>query len=302
MTARIFPLLLIASAALAGITTDVKTALSKNNFAQAKELLRDYQQRQGSTPEWLEAYSWLGRGALAYRKFDEAAKYATETKKMVLAQLKGRKLDAEKSFPVALGAAIEVEALAMAAQGERDQAVAYLRQELATYRNTSLYARIQKNINLLSLEGKPPPPLEITKWLGPKPPALSSLKGKPVLLFFWAHWCSDCKQEIPIIAQIRHEFSVDGLVVLGPTQHYGYIGGGLEAGPEEELGYIDRVRQQYYAPLIDMPAPVSEANFRNYGCSSTPTIVLIDRQGNVNLYHPGAMRYEDLRARVRGVL
>jgi thiol-disulfide isomerase/thioredoxin len=303
MTARLFFLLLIAtSAAFAGISADVRAALSTNDFAQAKNLLRQYQQQLGSTPEWLEAYSWQCRAALQLKKYDDAERYAAETRKMALAQLKTRKLDAERNLPLALGAAIEVEGQVMAARGERDQAVVYLRQELAAYRNTSLNARIQKNINLLSLEGKPAPALETAKWLGPKPPTLSSLKGKPILLFFWAHWCSDCKTEIPIIAQLRHEFSIQGLAVIGPTQHYGYVEQGREAGPEEELGYIDRVRQQFYAPLIDMPAPVSEQNFKSYGCSTTPTIVLIDRRGIVKMYHPGAMSYQDLRAQVQATL
>jgi thiol-disulfide isomerase/thioredoxin len=303
MTARLFFLLLIAtSAAFAGISADVRAALSTNDFAQAKNLLRQYQRQLGSTPEWREAYSWQCRAALQLKKYDDAERYAAETRKMALAQLKTRKLDAERNLPLALGAAIEVEGQVMAARGERDQAVVYLRQELAAYRNTSLNARIQKNINLLSLEGKPAPALETAKWLGPKPPTLSSLKGKPILLFFWAHWCSDCKNEIPIIAQLRHEFSIQGLAVIGPTQHYGYVEQGREAGPEEELGYIDRVRQQFYAPLIDMPAPVSEQNFKSYGCSTTPTIVLIDRRGIVKMYHPGAMSYQDLRAQVQATL
>ena len=46
------------------------------------------------------------------------------------------------------------------------------------------------------------------------------------------------------------------------------------------------------------PAPVSEENFRNYGASTTPTLVLIDRAGIVRLYHPGAMTYEELRAAI----
>jgi thiol-disulfide isomerase/thioredoxin len=299
MTARLLSLFgIITTAAFAGISTDVRAQLGTNNFAQAKNLLRAYEQQVGRTPEWLEAYSWQARAALQFRKYDDAEKYAAETKKMVLAQLRTRKLDAERNLPLALGAAIEVEAQVMAARGERDQAVVYLRQELAAYRNTSLNARIQKNINLLSLEGKPAPPLESAKWLGPKPPTLSSLKGKPVLLFFWAHWCTDCKQEIPIIAQLRHEFSIQGLTVIGPTQHYGYVEQGREAGPEEELGYIDRVRQHFYGPLIDMPAPVSEENFRTYGSSTSPTIVLIDRHGIVKMFHPGAMSYPDLRAQI----
>jgi thioredoxin-related protein len=49
-----------------------------------------------------------------------------------------------------------------------------------------------------------------------------------------------------------------------------------------------------------MTVPVSEENFREWGASTTPTVVLIDRTGVVRLYHPGRMTYEELAAAVRG--
>ncbi len=90
-------------------------------------------------------------------------------------------------------------------------------------------------------------------------------------------------------------------MLIAPTQHYGYVAQGEEAGPAEELKYIEQIRHQYYADLLSVPAPLSEANFRNYGASTTPTLVLIDRQGIVRLYHPGAMTMEELRAALNKV-
>ncbi len=122
-----------------------------------------------------------------------------------------------------------------------------------------------------------------------------------MLLFFWAHWCPDCKQEEHILAEIGHEYAPKGLVMIAPTQRYGYVANGDEAGPAEELKYIEQIRHQYYADLLNVPAPVSEANFRNYGASTTPTLVLIDRHGIVRLYHPGAMTLDELRAALNRV-
>ena len=59
--------------------------------------------------------------------------------------------------------------------------------------------------------------------------------------------------------------------------------------------YIDSVRQRYYASLPDMPVPLSKQNFNTYGASTTPTLVILNRAGQVATYHPGAMPYEDLR-------
>ena len=68
------------------------------------------------------------------------------------------------------------------------------------------------------------------------------------------------------------------------------------------MAYIDSVRQRYYAGLLDMPVPVSKANFNTYGASTTPTLVLLNRSGRVALYHPGAMPYDDLRSAIEKVV
>ncbi|HUA18408.1 MAG TPA: TlpA disulfide reductase family protein [Bryobacteraceae bacterium] len=299
MLRKLIPAGLVAVAALAGVVTDVEQAMSKGNFPLAEALVQSYRAQLGVTPEYLEALSWLARGQLYTRQFDKAAANAQETERLALAELKKRPLDAEPHLPLALGAAIEVEAELMMVQGRRGDALDFLRQQLVTYRTTSIRTRLQKNINLLTLEGKPAPALEERSYLGAKPVPLLALRGKPVLLFFWAHWCPDCKQEEHILAELRKEYK--GLVIVAPTQHYGYVAKGEEAGPAQELKYIEQIRHQYYADLLDVPAPVSEANFRNYGASTTPTLVLIDRHGIVRLYHPGAMTLDELRAALNKV-
>ena len=296
MLSKLIVAILIASAAYAGIVEDVLAALKQNNPALGNAFVAQYRGQHGVTPEYLEALSWLSRGALAARQLDKAEGYARETETLASAELKKRPLDAEPHLAMALGAAIEVQGLALEARGERGEAIAYLQKELATYRTTSIRTRIQKNLNLLGLEGKPAPALQEQVYLGTKPAALTALRGKPVVLFFWAHWCGDCKQEGPILGEIQKEFGPKGLVVVAPTQHYGYVARGEEAGPAEELKYIDQVRRTYYPNLVDVPAPVSEENFKNYGASTTPTLVIIDRRGIVRLYHPGVMTLDELRA------
>jgi thiol-disulfide isomerase/thioredoxin len=296
MLRKLIPASLVAAVALASVVTDVETAMSHGSFPLAEAILDSYKSQHGVTPEYLEALSWLARGDLITRQFDKADARAKETERLAVQALASRPLDAEPHLPLALGAAIEVEAQLLTANGDRDGALALLHKDLIAYGKTSIRTRIQKNINLLTLEGRPAPALQETEFLGSKPVPLLSLRGKPVLLFFWAHWCPDCKQEEHILAQIAREYEPKGLVMIAPTQRYGYVGNGDEAGPADELKYIEQIRHQYYADLLSVPAPVSEANFRNYGASTTPTLVLIDRHGIVRLYHPGAMTIDELRA------
>jgi thiol-disulfide isomerase/thioredoxin len=293
----------ILSSALVFAQTDlvqaVRGQIAQGSFSAADSDLQKYKTSQGVTPEYLEALSWMARGAATAGNWTQATAYATDTRKLSERQLQKRKVDAEPHLPIALGAAYEVLAQALDAKGEHAQAASLLHSAIARYGNTSINARLQKNLNLIALVGKPAPPLQEAQFLGPKPPTLASVKGMPVLLFFWAHWCVDCKGEAPIIARLKQEFSPDGLVVIGPTKLYGYAAQGNEASPEQERAYIESVRQRYYTSLQDMPVPLSQQNFNAYGASTTPTIVILNREGNVALYHPGALSYDDLRSAVQ---
>ena len=296
----LFLSLLLTASAWAGIVDNVRFALAQNNFSAAESALNSYRSQQGVTAEYLDAYSWLGRAALDQGQYDQAAAYAKQTKFLVLEQLKQRPLDADPHLPIALGAALEVQAQVLAERGQRTQAIALLQAALRTYGNTSIHDRLQKNLNLLSFQGRLAPALKSDEFLGAKLPA--QLRGSPVLLFFWAHWCSDCKAEAPIITQLRAEFSSKGLQVIGPTRLYGYTAQIEHASASDELHYIDAVRHRFYAGLLDMPVPISKYNFDTYGASTTPTLVLLDRAGKVAMYHPGALPYDQLRAEIEKVV
>ena len=292
------------------IVRDVRTAVActswpcspKQDLSGGEALLKQYRAAQGTTSEALEALSWLGRAAFAGNQFDKASGYAAETYALAVAALKQRTLEKDPSLEIALGAAIEVQAQARAARGQRSDAVYFLRRELDTFRDTLLHRRIQKNLHLLSLDGQPAPALEDGEYLGRPTPRPEELKGKVVLLFFWAHWCPDCKAEAPILSSVLDKYRKDGLVVVAPTQHYGYTVRRTPATPEEERRYIVQVRDASYPFLRDEPVPVSEANHTRYGVSTTPALVLVDRQGLVRLYHPGNMTEEELIAAVKPLL
>jgi thiol-disulfide isomerase/thioredoxin len=283
------------------LIAQVRTLIARNSFAAASSELTNYKAQHGVTPEYLEALSWMARGEAANGQWDQAKTHATETRTLAERELTKRKVDAEPHLPLALGAAYEVLAQDLAEKGHKEAATRLLRTALTRYKTTSVGPRLQKNLNLLSFVGRPAPALEEAQFLGPKPPTLASLKGSPVLLFFWAHWCVDCKAEVPVIARLRQEFAPQGLAVIGPTQLYGYAAQGNEAKPPAERLYIEGVRQHYYASLLDMPVPLSKQNFDVYGASTTPTLVVLNRAGQVSMYHPGAMPYEELRAEIEKV-
>ena len=277
-----------------GIVPDVRARLAQNDFTGAAGQIQNYRKSSGVTPDLLEAMSWMARAELGRKNLDQAEKWSQDTYQLSAAEVKQHPLGRDPNAPLALalGASIEVEGNVMAARGERSGAVAYLQDEIKKYSGTSIHARIQKVVNLLSLEGKPAPALV----------GLTIPKGKPALIFFWAHWCPDCKAEAADLKKLKAEFIPKGLVFLAPTQKYGYAAGGKDATPEAETRYIEQVRQTFYAGLIDAPPVVNEENFRVWGASTVPTLALVDRNGIVRMYHPGALDYAELRARIAALL
>ena len=178
-TSTVLLLSLLASPALAqntppAVIAETRAAIATGEFAKAEGVVAADRKARGVTPENLEAQSWLGRGALAAEQYDKAELYAGATYDLATAELKKRSMDQEPRLPIALGAAIEVLGQVGAARGQRTEAVSFLRGELEKYKATSLYKRIQKNINLISLDGQKAMALDSAEFLGARPPSLTA--------------------------------------------------------------------------------------------------------------------------------
>ncbi len=273
----------------------LKNLAFANQASEARALLE--QQRVNHDPSsasWLAAVSWVARGASFVEQWDVAQKYASEayrgSEKLIA---KGAKIESSTDLETALGASIEVLGKAYFAAGDRAKASEFLHAARETYRGTPVQTRIQKNYLLVSLEGKPMPELEASSFIGKSAPI--ELDGKVGLFYFWAHWCSDCKAQKPALQRLHDEFAAKGLEIVGPTRLYGYDGTGRDVTPGQEESYLQGPYQSRNPLPPWMPAPLSTANFVNFGVSSTPTLVVTDRQGIVRLYHPGEMPYAELR-------
>ena len=280
----------------------VQTALKGGDLQLAEDLANQYRRLNGYTPEALLALGWAARGELAARQVEKANQTATEILQNAQTALATRPIDAEPYLPLALGTAYEVQAEALFAKGQRAAALQMMQKALAKWRDSSLGDRLQKNMNLMTLQGQPMPLLRETEWIGKKPLAPAAMRGKVVLLFFWAHWCSDCKAEAPILAKLGAELKARGLVIVAPTRRYGYTFDDDHAPAAKETPFITRVFEHYYAQVPLEGVPVDKGNFQRFGVSTTPTIVLVDKHGIVRLYHPGVMSEDELRGAIESLL
>ena len=299
----VFGLIAVFSAAAqAPLVNAVKRlALDRKVDKAISALEQSRAQASAASPEWLAAVSWAARAAGFAGRWEVAEKYAREAFDGSAKLLKGRGVDDDAFLPTALGASIEVLGRVYNARDHK-AAADFLNRQHAEYKGTSIETRIQKNILLLQLAGESFPALETRQFIGKQPPTPEQLKGKVVLYYFWAHWCSDCKIQRPILEKLYEENASKGFTVVGPTQLWGYVGGGEDASAEQELDYLRNAYQRAYPIPSWMAVPVSEQNFLNFGVSTTPTLVLADRAGTVRLYHPGRMSYEELRGRIEPLL
>jgi len=292
----------IAPADIAEVVGQLRDMAWAGQVDEARALIEEQRPHQDTaSSDWLLAASWLGRGASFAEEWDVAEQYAQEARDGSEALLSVRDLDADAQLPLALGAGIEVLGQARDARGDNAGAVELLGEARERYRGTSIETRIQKNALLLGLAGQPFPELDVEEHLGPALPSADSLKGKVVVAFFWAHWCPDCKRQLPALEQL-HDTYGDQVAIIGPTQLYGYVSRGEDATPEQELAYLRGAYQDRF-PLPDwMSVPISQQNFLDFGVSTTPTLVVIDREGIVRLYNPGDLPYEELGPHVERLL
>jgi thiol-disulfide isomerase/thioredoxin len=298
---------LVSPLALVGQSRSLVSEMSDLAWAgevdQARALLEAGRvDSEQPTAEWLAAVSWMARGASFAERWDLAERYASEAYEGSLELMKERPLDAERFLPTALGAGIEVLGHTYDAQGDRARAVTFLSAARQEFAGTSIETRIQKNFLLLSLEGKPFPALEVDDYLGLQPPTPDDLKGKVVLFFFWAHWCPDCKRQEPVLRVLHEEYHDRGLVIVGPTQLYGRVARGQAATPAEEMAYLKGDYAAQFPTPSWMSVPISTNNFPNFGVSTTPTLVLVDRDGIVQRYNPGNLSHEELVALIEPLL
>ncbi|HWS54803.1 MAG TPA: TlpA disulfide reductase family protein, partial [Pyrinomonadaceae bacterium] len=260
-------------------------------FAEAERALADYQAGEPRTPSEANNIRVVLANAYAKKKdFARAAAHAREAFASAVASASDGQLEARSRGPAVYGPGAFL-ANTLVKSGRRDEALAVIQQMRAlalAFPSARLYG--DATGMLLSNGGEidaPPPPaagpgapeLKVNEWIDQQPVTLADLRGRVVLLDFWATWCGPCRITIPKLNALHRKYKDRGLVILGLTEYYGR-GEGRELTPAEELQFLRRFKRQHGVAYGFAVSDHGE-NGHNYGVAQLPTAVLLDRRGRV---------------------
>lgn len=121
---------------------------------------------------------------------------------------------------------------------------------------------------------------------------LSDYKGKTVFLNFWATWCPPCRGEMPDIQKLYEENgeNANDVIILGVAAP----NLGNEGSEEDIKAFLDD-NGYTYPVLMD----VDHSTFSAYGVNSYPTTFLVNADGNIPGYVPGAVSYDIMESVVK---
>ena len=146
--------------------------------------------------------------------------------------------------------------------------------------------RLKKRERQYKLLGLPAPEmLMIESWFPGTRKTFAEMKGKVILLDFWATWCEPCIETFPSLIEWHQDFAGEGLEILGVTRYYGEADGNT-VDAVNELAYIKRFRAKYALPY-DLVVGKDQNIQMLYGATGLPTTVIIDRKGIIRYIETG---------------
>lgn len=146
----------------------------------------------------------------------------------------------------------------------------------------------------------PPPPASATapaRNLAPdfaltdlegKPLVLAELRGKVVLLDFWATWCTPCRQETPQFVALQQKYGARGLQIVGVS---------MDDGPQPVRAFYREFKMNY--PVAMGTTQVAEAYG---GVLGLPIAFVIDRRGQIVAKYEGPADMAELERQLDSLL
>lgn len=158
---------------------------------------------------------------------------------------------------------------------------------------------IEHGRQIAALIGKPAPEWTVEDWANGTALSSNDLKGKVVLLDFWAIWCGPCIATFPHLREWQEKYSEKGLVIVGMTRYYNYkwdeeSGKPVRGKEKDEVSHEDeQAMLKHFAEFHHLQhrfAIQTEGHSaaEDFAVNGIPHVVVIDRQGIVRLIRVGS--------------
>lgn len=159
-------------------------------------------------------------------------------------------------------------------------ALPYKKRKAVISQNTKLNIQTgKKERRLKSFRGNPNPPTLRLPNLKDKVVDLKDLKGKVVLVNFWASWCPPCVHEMPSMQRLQNRFFSKGFTILGVN-----------------MAEDKKTVQQFLDTKVDVQFPIlfdeNGAALKSWGVFAFPTSYIVDKQGKIRYAIFGGVDWE----------